>query len=183
MFTFNWINLIVFCIFILLLVPMETTVSEESSKPESGDWHISRSKSEMDDSKTIFVYLEAANEIEDLLKKTHRPTLVIRCLENKTEVIVHTEVTANPELGLYNEYSVRIRFDSGKPIKQRWSGSTNNEALFAPQPIKLAKQINNSEKMLFEFVPFQMGPQIVEFNVKGLESYLNEIAEACNWKL
>lgn len=145
-------------------------------------WKILGSTSKMDDSKQVSIALYAESQISENTD-TSGPMLAIVCRQNKTEVFIVTNVPANPEYGLYEEYTVRIRFDDEKPLKQRWAESTDNKALFAPNPIAFAKKINKTEKMLFEFAPFQSGPEIIEFDVRELEPYLKILANTCNWKL
>ena len=99
------------------------------------------------------------------------------------QVYINIGVSVNPELGLYNKFTVRIRLDDNKLFKQRWSESTNGEALFAPSSILLAKKINKSKTMLVEFTPYSSNSQLAEFNVRGLEPYLKELANTCKWKL
>lgn len=157
------------------------TIPKET-RPRS-KWSIQRSSSAMDDSKTVSLILDADNYIDAYYNKSEKPTLIIRCRENKTEIYIRTNVSANPELGLYNEFTVRIRLDEGKPFKQRWSESTDGKALFAPRSIALAKKISQSKIMLFEFTPYNSNSQLADFDVQGLEPYLKELAETCNWKL
>ena len=160
-------------------------VKEENNESlsKADKWIKIDSNSEMDDSKTVSLILDANNYIDAYYNKSEKPTLIIRCKENKTEIYIRTNVSANPELGLYNEFTVRIRLDKNKPFKQRWGESTNGEALFAPRAIALAKKINKSKKMLFEFTPYNSNSQLAEFDVRGLEPYLKELADTCNWKL
>lgn len=151
--------------------------------PKTGKWLISRSNSPMDDSKTVTINLYAINEISGYPSKSFRPVLYIRCKENKTEVFINIGVSANPEYGLYNKFTVRIRLDDNKFLKQRWSESTNGEALFAPKAISLARKLNKSKRMLFEFTPYNSNSQLAEFDVQGLEPYLKELSKTCNWNL
>ena len=146
-------------------------------------WTIHNSTSAMDDSDTVFLKLLAENSIKNWINDTSLPFLIIRCLENKTDVYINTGVSANPELGLYNQFTVRIRFDDKKAFKQRWSESTDGKAMFAPKPIALAREINKSSRMLFQFTPYNSDPQIVEFDVENVEDFLKEVASTCNWKL
>ena len=37
--------------------------------------------------------------------------------------------------------------------------------------------------MLFEFIPFQASPAIVEFDVDGGEDSVAEVANTCGWKM
>ncbi len=161
----------------------DTPETPEQKEYTDSKWTVDRSSSKMDDSKSITLMLNAENSITDWVNQQTTPILIIRCRENKTELVVYTGMSANPEYGLYGESSVRVRLDDNKAQKQRWSESTSNKALFAPKPIELAKKINKSQKMLFEFVPYQQGSTLIEFDVRGLDPYLKELSETCNWKL
>lgn len=149
---------------------------------DSGKWQVSRDHSQMDDSKRVVLVLPADNTISGYLK-TYQPLLVIRCQENKTDLYVDIGVSPNPELGLYNQHTIRLRLDEGKPFKERWSQATSGDALFAPQPIGLARKMVKGERMLFEFVPYNSNAQIAEFDIRGLKPYLAELSETCNWKI
>ena len=148
-----------------------------------GKWDLSYSVSPMDDSRTVVLKLDAENVIQGWPDNTELPYMIIRCKENKTELYIRTGMSAMPEYGLYNENTVRIRVDDNKPYKERWSESTDNEALFAPNAIGLAKKLNKAERMLFEFTPYNSNSQLAEFDVRGLNYYLSEIADTCNWKI
>ena len=156
----------------------KTTYSEPEPK-----WKTSYAESEMDDSKTIIIYLEAENYVFGYPNKSYQPKLFIRCLENQTQVYISLGMSPNPEYGKFNSATVRIRLDNEKPFKQTWKESTDGKALFAPKAISLAKKLNKSDKMLFEFTPYNSNPQLVELDVRGLEPYLMELSKTCNWKL
>ena len=66
--------------------------------------------SPMDDSPTVVFRLRAENDIEGWLAKK-RPTLIVRCLERKTDVYVVTGMAAQPESGHFQEATVQIRLD------------------------------------------------------------------------
>jgi len=171
---------------VLLLVSQVTsTVRSQaaSSKEKDGQsvkgWRVTEEPSQMDGSKTVLLALDADNEIEGWLKKS-RPTLIVRCHEGKTDVYATLGVSANPERGRYNEYTVRIRLDDQPATKQTWGSSTDNEALFARNGAALADQISGAKRMLLEFTPFNASPATVEFNVAGLEKDLPKVKAACS---
>ncbi len=170
-------------IFLVIITMFLIIASNSYSDTTTTKWIKIDSESEMDDSPQVLLVLYADNEITDWLKKKHKPMLAITCIENKTSVAIIPETSASPEVGLYEKYTVRIRLDKNKPIKQRWREANTSDALKAPNAISLARQINKSEKMLFEFNAFNSGSQIIEFDVRGLEPYLKELADTCNWKL
>jgi hypothetical protein len=136
----------------------------------------------MDDSRTVTLWLTANSRVQGWLK-SNTPTLGIRCMEHKTSVCVHTGMSANPELGHYNQATVRIRIDNGTPYSEFWDEATNDEALFAPQPIALARRIAGAKIVRFSFTPFRSKAATTEFNVAGLRNHLPELAKACGWQL
>jgi Type VI secretion system VasI, EvfG, VC_A0118 len=158
--------------------PAVTPASEVKSDAfrRAGKWQVSSGSSAMDDSPGQTLTLQAENQIQGWLK-TETPTLLIRCRERKIDLIIHVGMSANVEYG--GGHTVRVRLDDRPPEKQNWSESTNNEALFAPRPLDLARRIAAAERMRFEFVPFNASPAIVEFDVHGLKEKLAELEATC----
>jgi hypothetical protein len=124
---------------------------------------------------------DAENDIQGWLKSM-RPNLVLRCQEGKTNVYVVTGMAANVEYGT-DGHTVRLRFDDGKPTTQYWSESTDHEALFAPNPTQLAKQLLKVKTLTFQFTPFNASPAVVRFNLEGLGPHLEKVANACGWQI
>lgn len=142
-------------------------------------WKFSEDVSPMDGSKTVTLYAQSLNMVEGWLK-TERPTLLLRCKENKTEIFLNIGMSASVE-NSRNRHTVEIRIDDDKAFKQRWGQSTNGEALTAPKAIPLAKQLGRGSLVKFRFTPFNANPQIAEFMLVGLEKQLPKLADACNW--
>lgn len=143
-------------------------------------WHVSRSSSKMDDTPSFSVSKDAQNSVQAWLKRV-TPTLVLRCRENKTDVIFNADTNFNPVYGEYNKASIRYRLDDKKAQSQYWSESTDGDAVFAPQAISLLKSMRGAETLKIEFIPFNENPATVEFDLRGLEPHLNEIAKTCGW--
>lgn len=83
------------------------------------------------------------------------------------------------EYGEYDSYGVRVKFDDGKPIAQRWTGATNNEAVFSRNPKELVRQLSQSNAFLFEFTPFEKADTTVRFSVSGLKEKLQTVQDVC----
>ena len=148
---------------------------------QTSDWQVDVSRSEMDDSPVITLGLLSNNSIKGWLR-SFTPMLVVRCKENKTELFVMTGMPANIESDDLEKHTVRIRLDGDSPLIQKWSSSTDKKALFAPEPILMAKRIAGSVIMLFEFIPYNSNPQIARFSVAGLDRNLGKVSKACNWR-
>ncbi len=106
----------------------------------------------------------------------------MRCREHKLNAYIVVGMSANPEVGEFQEYTVRLRFDSAPAVSQHWSESTDNEALFAPAPLEFAHRLAKTERLLFEFTPFHASPATVEFDTHGFEPALKEVLAACKQK-
>lgn len=154
-----------------------------SSKPVPKDnWQISRSVSEMSNTKTIIIGISAESPIQAWLS-TPTPKLIIRCKEKSTDVFVNTGTAAQPEYGNYDSATVRLKLDDDTPYKEEWNESTDKEALFAPRAVNLARKLVKAKKFLFEFTPHNANPQIAKFDLNGIEKYLPEVANTCGWQL
>jgi hypothetical protein len=161
--------------------PTDINPNPEVSNTESASkWHGEESVSEMDNSKGYFVLLRAENEVKGWMV-SYAPVLSVRCKERKIELIIDIGMPANVEYG--GGHTVRIKLDDAAPIKQKWSESTNNKALFCESDIVgLSKKIAQSQTLKFEFVPFNGSPQVVQFDVRGFRQHLDKILETCKKK-
>jgi len=146
----------------------------------TSNWTVDESRSSMDDSRTVTLQLLADGSFSSWANEEHTPSLIIRCKENGTDLYVVNGTAANPELGLFDRATVRLRIDDGKPYSERWSESTDDEALFAP-PISLARRLAHAERLTYQFTPFNSSPVTVAFTVKGLDQVLQKVADACSW--
>jgi type VI secretion system protein VasI len=151
-------------------------------EPSKGKWEGgAQDASAMDDTPTVAYTLDAENEISGWLAR-NRPTMIVRCRERKTEAYVTSGMSAQPELGEYQRHTVRLRFDDEQATSQLWSQSTNNEALFAPSGVALAKRLAKTKRLRLQFTPFNANAQVVEFETAGFDQVIDEIAKPCGWK-
>lgn len=148
---------------------------------DNGKWSTDYSKSEMDDSTTVLISLDAEKDIRSWPNNVTRPTLMIRCKENATNAYIVTGTKANPELGNYNSATARMRLDDGPTQSYLMSESTDGEALFLSQPIGKLKQWEGKKKLTFEFTPFNSSPQATSFAIVGIENALKPVRKACKW--
>lgn len=176
------------------------SVSSRSHKPEAPEvvqasptdkWHVTVDKSPMDDSKSVALTLDSEDEVQGPLGKV-RPSLIVRCQEKKTDVYITTGMAANMEAD--GEHVVGIRLDDGAARHENWSESTDHAALFASDVIwngdeptfhggriEFAKRLAGANQLTFQFTPFDGSPQTARFNLRGLDTHLHDVAEACGW--
>lgn len=157
-------------------------VTDTSAAMAPENWAMDEDTSEMDGSATVVLTALADADIQGWSTSV-RPSLIVRCREGKTDVYVATGVQANPEYGHYQEVTVRYRLDESSPRRQLWNESTSGEALFAPEPVALARALAGASQFRFEFTPFQASAQTVTFAVSGLETKLARVADSCHWHI
>ncbi len=147
-------------------------------------WTVKASRSPMDDSRTVALWLDSPDRLQGPVGVV-TPTLIIRCEEKKSEVYVATELAASIETefdgGPADYHTVRLRIDNGLSRTEHWGEATDHKALFAPDGITLAKELANAQQLTFEFTPFDGSPTVLRFKVQGLDSHLNQVADACGW--
>ena len=123
--------------------------------------------------------LEADQQVK--VWTTHvRPSLVVRCLNRKTEVFVYTETPSKLEStdGLH---SVRLTFDDAAGSEERWPDSAEHDALFAPDGTALARRISSAHHLRFGFSPHNAEPVQVDFELGDAATVMSHVAKTCGW--
>ena len=117
-------------------------------------WEITVHTNAMDSVKTVLAQKDSL--------ESPRATLVIRCTGKQVQVYVHA-----PEI-MSEEYGVRIKFDTGKPVKQSWERATNYQGLFSPAADDLLRSMKSAKTFYFEYTPYQHIATTVSFDVTNL---------------
>lgn len=160
----------------------EQKQKEAEAAQQATNWDVSREASEMDDTPGISVMRSANAPVSAWLHQV-TPSLMIRCKENKTDVLLIAETNFTPVLGEYGKAEIRVRIDDKKAVPQLWSESTDGEAAFAPDPVNLLRQLQNASTLRIEFNPFNSGLAVAEFDTRGVKPHLVEVAKVCGWRL
>ena len=168
-------------LWLLALGVIVLTTSSPSAQQPGGKWAGGKqAPSSFDDSETVAFALQAESDFQGWLSN-YRAVLVIQCREDKTNAYIRTGTAASVEPG--DRHTVRIRLDDGKAFTQKWSESTNNEALFSPRAIPLIRQIAGAKEMLVGFTPFNANAAEIRFDVRGFDQHIGLVADTCNWSV
>jgi hypothetical protein len=155
-----------------------TSSSSESMAQHSGWTGGETERSQMDSSRTVRYQLRSDELLEGWLT-TERPVLVAECRERKVEAYLVTGMSLRPELGHFQKYTVRYRFDNNPPTSELWSESTDNKAVFAPRPTAFLKRVAKAKALRIEVTPFNSNPGVATFHVDGFSEPLAKIMDAC----
>lgn len=133
-------------------------------------------KSPMDDTPTVVFRLRAENIVTGWLAK-ERPTLIARCQEKQTDVYVVLGMQVAVERG--DSRTVRVRWDNEPAQEESWNVSTDGEALFSRDAVKMARKLAESGQLRFQFLPFNGSPQVATFDVRGFAGHMGLLARTC----
>ena len=109
------------------------------------------------------------------------PVLVVRCEDGHAESFVFTQSAARMEAQDGN-HTVRVAFDGGTGVTERWPDSDDHDALFAPDGTAFAQQLAQSHSLRFGFDPHNAPPATANFEVGGISELLRGSARQCGWK-
>lgn len=164
--------------------PTATAPSSTPAAPPlpavGGRWAMSEDTSSIDDSRTVTLSLDADSPVAGWPSQTETPTLIIRCKEKKTNLYIVNGMSPNVEYGV-DGATVTLRLDSAAAFSREWSKSTDGDALFAPSPVALARQLAKATKLVYRFTPFNSNPAETSFRLTGLADVLPKVAAACKW--
>ena len=176
--------------------PRSSSSTQNTAPAMTDKWRMSESRSPMDDSVIVIASLDSEDKINGPVQST-QPTLMIRCKEKKTEVYLVTGVAASIETsyggGMKCYHTVRIRLDREEPTLTAWDDSTDHHTLFLRSltldpmsfhdAVPFAKQLSKASTLTLEFTPFDSSPATVRFDLRGGESHVTKVGEACGWSL
>jgi len=134
--------------------------------------------SQMDGSRTVHYQLRSDDLLVGWLT-AERPVIVAECRERKVSAYLVTGMSLRPELGRFQKYTVRLRFDSHNPTTEAWSESTDGKAVFAPRPAAFLKRMAQAKTLRVEVTPFNSNPGVATFHVVGFSEPLAKITETC----
>ena len=139
-------------------------------------WHVETSRSEMTDEPSVTLSLNATNTVEGVILQV-RPSLYIRCHEQKVELYIYGGSVLDGDLEGHT--SVRVRWGAKEAAEEDWSRSTDYTAAFAPEPAEFVRQLLATPDLRFEFRPFDAAPRVAVFDARGLSRHLEVLEGAC----
>jgi hypothetical protein len=143
---------------------------KELAAAQAGDgWWRNETTDQMDGHKTVIYAIWAKNKITGSAGETI-PIVNVECTKR-------TEPTIFVTTGTSQSRSVRIKFDDGETLSEKWL-STNGAV--APPPFRhLLNSLSNAKIFKIEITPIGQAPQVATFNLANL----NELVSRENCKI
>ena len=114
--------------------------------------------------------LQANNRIH-IWTRDVTPLLIVRCQGGQVEPFVYTQSAARMEVQ-DGDHTVRVAFDDGPEVTERWPDSDEHDALFAKDGTAFVHQLTTAQTLRFGFEPHNAPPAVARFDVSGLHELL-----------
>ena len=146
-----------------------------------GDWVVSEDISNIDDSKSVVLYL-SSNTNGSCGYKNQKHDLMIRCKENTTSAYFIFGGCFMSDTRGGNRVTYRI--DAMKARTKRFGISNDNKALglwSGGSSIPFVKSLLGRSKLIVRATPFSDSTVSAEYNISGLETAIQPLRKACHW--
>lgn len=127
----------------------------------------------VDRTKVVQMMIQAENRLPS---QTDRAALILSCQQFETEAYI----VWRQYLGAY-DLDVTWRAGSSEEITDRWTLSTDSEAIFSPDAVGFIEQVMLYDELLVKSTPFGSEPLTLVFNTTGLAREIDELRQACKW--
>ncbi len=142
-----------------------------------GDWNVRTEISPLDDIKTVYLDLKAADSGGVRGRSAYAPQMSLMCTGNKIEGYVF--VRSPPEVERSGFATARVRFDALEPQALRMEKSLKEDALFFADPAATLKEMLGRERMLFGYTPRGSEEVVTAFDLRGLNAAVKPFVEGC----
>jgi len=116
-------------------------------------------------------------QAENLLPGQNDPAaLVLSCQKGETDAYIVWRLY----LGTY-DLDVTWKAGTAPEVIETWSLSTDNEAVFAPDPVQFIKQVMIYDVLMVKTTPFSSEPLTLVFDTTGLDQEIHDLRKACKW--
>jgi hypothetical protein len=140
-----------------------------------GGWEMGAFESKIENNTSLYAYVHSNETFRDDYGEIVIPRLYLRCHDS----VIESYINVGVYLGADN-VDVIMRIDDVKPSKERWGLSTDGESAFIPgDGVNLARAISISKEIAVRFLPSNVPPIEVSFDIQGGDSVAAAIHAAC----
>lgn len=160
-------------------VLFRTTLNSQIPEME---WVVDIQTSQMTDEETVSLIVVSNESVDCSFGRQSRTSLILRCLENTTSAIFHTQCHMASGHGGYGNVTYRV--GDNAPETREFEASTNNRALGlwrGAQSIPFIQDLLGQDRLLVRMTPYGSNPIEVSFNITGIDEEIVPLREACNW--
>ncbi|AJY46896.1 type VI secretion system-associated protein TagO [Martelella endophytica] len=142
-------------------------------------WRVRETKSKLDERHDVFLTTLSSNTQPNQIGQYEHASLTVRCMENTTSVLFGL-----PQY-ISDSQTVRYRLDDD-PVRSIWMdpmrGGDGAGVWTGAKAIPFIKQMLGKNELILSFKAYSRGLEFT-FPIYGLKGHINQVAEACKWKL
>lgn len=150
--------------------------AEEHYQLDDSNWIKSEDVDDFTGDKKLLFILEASSYSENYESNS---ALVIRCLNNKTEMFLNIGDSFFPFMD--DTQKIGIKIDEEKAYFEKANQSADAKAVFFYKPINFLKKLKDKSKVIFRYKPINKTDQNATFEIKGINQIVDEMSETCKW--
>lgn len=139
-------------------------------------WNVVVDIDKLDGAKNVRALIMSPELIPITAGQVNRAALALRCAENRTDLFIIWP----KYLGL-KHVPVKWRIDDGPIVTDEWSVSADGTITFATNPIDMSKKMIGRKELVTNVGAYGKTGTTVSFSLKGFETALKPIREACDW--
>lgn len=142
-------------------------------KEKEGNWRITTDVSPLDDSKSVFCFLDADASVR-VGYDTIKPTLIIRYKEGELDGYISYDTFLGSDT-----ISVTLRFGTESAEQATWGISTDHKAAFIRGDIgHFLNRLGRVDSLIVRVTPYSESPVTISFSPQGIDKIKEAIIEA-----
>lgn len=152
-------------------------LNKNNKSEMDNNWEFRKEESKLDKKINLYVRKKSNNTLTNSIGRQEHGYLLFRCMDNKTDLFVEF-----PEFIGINGANVRYKIDDNSIKKENWDTSNDGTNVFSPKPISLLNNLKNGKNFIIKLDTYRNLGQELEFNIDGIDEYIDMISESCKWK-
>ena len=145
----------------------------EVKKEKKGNWRITTDVSPIDDSRSVFCFLDADESVK-VGYNTIKPTLIIRYKEGELDGYISYDTFLGSDT-----ITATLRFGKGSAEQATWGISTDHQAAFIRGDVaNFVNRLERVDSFIVRVTPYGESPVTVSFSPQGIDEVKKAIVSA-----
>jgi hypothetical protein len=160
---------------VLSETPTGTATRKTPSEVPRSNWVISETTSPIDYSPLLTALIRSTSQIKDAPS-----ALMVRCVGQRTEFVVHTEGTWSATRG--HELRVDYQVDDQPAVGLQWILSSDGKtATYKDDPVSFLQSLRDGARLKINVADRASSSHEATFQIDGWDVVRNKIGTACRW--
>lgn len=151
--------------------------SKPVPEPSGKHWRYSEERSALDNRKDVWLSVISENTEGNSIGSQIRATLWLRCMENKTNVLIGFDRYTS------DNQNVRYKLDD-EAVQKQWMetmrGGDGIGIWTGSRAIPFIKKMFGKERLVIAYKTYS-GPVEFTFNISGVRARIDPLAKECDW--